>query len=177
MHNHYLRNEDLFNHAIISCYLLLQKEYTSRHPKGELPVKINDVLFSFHAITMNCILIGQCLCYERAEQKISMSMGTLVCGLWVSIFGVLFFAIAEKVAWLEYLYFLSYIKVGTTPIKYTPQVGIQYIVTGDKLPFMVTNSDTILHLLCCLISILILPNVLYFYWMYLAFSEYNYIVG
>ena len=94
----------------------------SLHRKGELPVKINDVLFSVHAITMNAIYIGQCIFYEREGQRISMSMGTLVCGLWVSMFGVLFFAIAEKVSWLQYLYFLSYIKVGTTPIKYTPQV-------------------------------------------------------
>jgi cystinosin len=112
----------LLSSLLLTSYLIFQREYTSRHPKGELPVKINDVLFSFHAIAMNCILIGQCLCYERAEQKISLSMGTLVCGLWASIFGVLFFTIAEKVAWLQYLYFLSYIKVGTTPIKYTPQV-------------------------------------------------------
>ena len=112
--------------------IVFQKEYTSRHPKGELPVKINDVLFSFHAIAMNCVFIFQCLFYERAEQRISPSMATLLMGLWVSIVGVLFLAVAERVSWLQYLYFLSYIKVGTTPIKYTPQVSVAQTGEGGR---------------------------------------------
>ena len=64
----------------------------------------------------------QCLLYERGEQRLSPAMLTLVGGLWVSMGCGLFAGIAEKVTWLQYLYFLSYIKVGTTPIKYTPQV-------------------------------------------------------
>lgn len=50
-------------------------------------------------------------------------MWTLVGGLWITVFCTLGAAIVEKISWLQYLYYLSYIKVGTTPIKYTPQVG------------------------------------------------------
>ena len=71
---------------------------------------------------MNLILIGQCYVYERGDQKVSSSMVTLVGGLWMTMIGGLFAAITERVTWLRYLYYLSYIKVGTTPIKYTPQV-------------------------------------------------------
>jgi len=56
-----------------------------------------------------------------------MSMITLVCGLWVTMGAGLFAAICEKVTWIHYIYYLSYIKVSTTPIKYTPQVYLHYI--------------------------------------------------
>ncbi|KAK2156231.1 hypothetical protein LSH36_218g02008 [Paralvinella palmiformis] len=105
----------------------IQKEYHLLHPKGELPVKLNDVLFSLHAISMNLILLLQCLLYERADQKVSLPMWTLVGGLWITVFCTLGAAIVEKISWLQYLYYLSYIKVGTTPIKYTPQVYLNYI--------------------------------------------------
>ena len=93
------------------------------HPKGELPVRLNDVLFSLHAISMNLILLLQCIIYEKADQKVSLPMWMLVGGLWITGFCTLGAAIVEKISWLQYLYYLSYIKVGTTPIKYTPQVS------------------------------------------------------
>ncbi len=104
--------------------MYFQKEYTKLHPRGELPVHLNDVLFSVHSVTMNIVLVVQCLIYERGEQKISLPMWTLVGGLWLTIFVALGASITEKINWLQYLYYLSYIKVGTTPIKYTPQVCV-----------------------------------------------------
>ena len=55
--------------------------------------------------------------------QMSLPMSTLVCGLWVTMGSGLFAAICEKVSWLHYIYYLSYIKVSTTPIKYFPQVS------------------------------------------------------
>ena len=106
-----------------SCVSLIQKQYHQLHPKGELPVHLNDVLFSFHAISMNLILLLQCSMFDSGEQKVSMPMCTLVGGLWVTVLSTLGAAIMEKISWLQYIYYLSYIKVGTTPIKYTPQVS------------------------------------------------------
>lgn len=102
---------------------LLQMQYTRLHPKGLLPVKFNDVLFSWHAVSMNLILILQCVYYERGEQRVSIPIVTLVSGLWLSICGGLVATVCNWMKWLKYLYFLSYIKVGTTPIKYAPQVN------------------------------------------------------
>ena len=51
-----------------------------------------------------------------------MVVVALVGGMWLSIFSGLIAATMDRLSWLQYLYYLSYIKVGTTPIKYTPQV-------------------------------------------------------
>ena len=71
---------------------------------------------------MNTIYLLQIVCYERGDQRLSPAMITFVGGLWVSMVSGMFGAISERLAWLNFLYYLSYIKVGTTPIKYTPQV-------------------------------------------------------
>lgn len=104
----------------------VQKDYHKLHPRGELPVKEQDVYFSVHAVTMNLVLVLQCLTLERGDQRIGVSMGILLCGLWISITSGLVTALVEKVRWLTYLYYLSYIKVGTTPVKYAPQVYLNF---------------------------------------------------
>ena len=71
---------------------------------------------------MNIILVMQCVFFERADQKLSMPMGSFVAGLWGVVFLGLLAGLAEKFSWLQYLYFLSFIKVISTPIKLTPQV-------------------------------------------------------
>ena len=71
---------------------------------------------------MNLILILQCCVYERAEQRVTATMLSLLLAIWSIIIGGLFMAISERLSWIRYIYYLSYIKVGTTPIKYTPQV-------------------------------------------------------
>ena len=139
---------------ILNVRYLLQKAYTVIHPRGELPVKFNDVLFSLHAVSMNIILIVQCLVYERADQKVSVPMMTLVGGLWLTIACGLSAAITEKMAWLQYLYYLSYIKVGTTPIKYTPQVrNNNCLVIQSNQQFCIVSTvlgfySTLPHYLC-----------------------------
>ena len=66
-----------------------------------------------------CVMFFDCWWWLQ----VSMPMITLVGGLWMSGIAALFTAICEKINWLQFLYFLSYIKVATTPIKYCPQVS------------------------------------------------------
>ena len=51
----------------------MQREYIKYHPRGELPVKANDAVFSMHAVILNIIIICQCLLFERGEQKVSLN--------------------------------------------------------------------------------------------------------
>lgn len=111
---------------------VIQLNYHNLHPKGALPVKYQDTYFSIHALIMNGLLLLQCLFYEIGDQKLSMPMITLVCGLWASVFTVLLAGICEKITWLQLIYFLSYIKVTTTPIKYTPQVYLNYVTKSTE---------------------------------------------
>ena len=62
---------------------------------------------------------------------------TLVGGMWLSIFSGLIAAIMDRLSWLQYLYYLSYIKVGTTPIKYTPQVSYR----PQAISLMISSRD------------------------------------
>ena len=103
-------------------HVLFQRQFTEIHPKAELPVMMNDVLFSCHAILMNIIILVQCVTLERGDQRVSLPMCVLVGGLWITISSCLLGAIMEKITWMQYIYYLAYIKVGTSPIKYTPQV-------------------------------------------------------
>ena len=93
---------------------------------------------------MNVCLVLQCVFLERAEQKISTPMASLVASLWVVVFLGLLAGIIEKVSWLQYLYFLSFIKVMSTPIKLTPQVILpHYIYIIYIYYFFLTVNSTI----------------------------------
>ena len=49
----------------------------------------------------------------------------------LTLFISLFVAVGHKLAWLDYLYVASYVKLIITVVKYTPQVR-QCIVCGHK---------------------------------------------
>ncbi|XKL68949.1 hypothetical protein PGB90_006718 [Kerria lacca] len=117
-------------YSVFNCGLYyipyLQKEYLNRHPKSLSPVQFNDVFFSVHASLASVITIIQCTMYERGEQKVSLitKMITMVFYLIVLITGVS--AYINKLHWLDFLYYCSYIKLSTTLIKYIPQAVMNY---------------------------------------------------
>ena len=64
--------------TLYSCYNLgmfydkeIQEEYFIEHPDGVLPVQLNDVVFSVHAMTAALITLIQCLVMKREGQFIS----------------------------------------------------------------------------------------------------------
>lgn len=58
-----------------------------------------------------------------------VAIGLLVIG-WTFALVTLFVAVANKITWLEYLYYFSYIKLGVTLVKYIPQVWISQYLTA-----------------------------------------------
>lgn len=104
----------------------IQEEFLKKDPNGVIPVDANDVFFSLHAVVLTLIYICQCAIYERGGQKVSkVAIGLLVIG-WTFAFASLFVAVAQKISWLDYLYYFSYIKLGVTLIKYIPQAYMNY---------------------------------------------------
>lgn len=91
-------------------------------------MRLNDVIFGFHAALLTLITILQILAYERGTQKLSVLaslLGTLgVCSILVV---ALLAELTESVDWIDFLYFLSYIKLIVSFIKYCPQVWLNYI--------------------------------------------------
>ncbi|XP_026751508.1 cystinosin homolog isoform X3 [Galleria mellonella] len=117
-------------YSLFNCGLYfskeIQSEYFSRHPRGLNPVQLNDVFFSLHAAFATLITIAQCFMYEREEQRVSMTgRGILgVFGLVVVVSASV--AAAGHLAWLDFLYYCSYIKLSITLIKYVPQAYMNY---------------------------------------------------
>ncbi|XP_075970884.1 lysosomal cystine transporter cystinosin isoform X2 [Anticarsia gemmatalis] len=117
-------------YSMFNCALYfskeIQDEYFARHPRGLNPVHLNDVFFSMHAAFATFITIVQCFIYERADQRVSTSargiLGVFACVVLVSA-GL---GGAGKLAWLDFLYYCSYIKLSITLIKYVPQAYMNY---------------------------------------------------
>lgn len=106
---------------------LIRQQYSDRFD-GESPkVTTNDVFFGIHAIALTIVHIIQIGIYDRGRQKVSYMAMTLISG---SAFAALLWTIVVQTSgrssWLDVLYFLSYIKLSLTFIKYSPQVYMNW---------------------------------------------------
>ncbi|XP_048469832.1 cystinosin-like [Rhincodon typus] len=63
---------------------------------------------------------------NRGEQKVSKVTTGLLVAAWLFALITLFVTAANKITWLEYLYYFSYIKLVITVIKYVPQAYMNY---------------------------------------------------
>ncbi|KAK1806041.1 hypothetical protein P4O66_013087, partial [Electrophorus voltai] len=104
----------------------IKEEFLKKDPNGVNPVEANDVFFSVHALVLTLVYIFQCIIYERGGQKVSKVAIFLLAVAWAFAFITLFVAIGQKISWLDYLYYFSYIKLGVTLVKYIPQAYMNY---------------------------------------------------
>ncbi|GIY16616.1 cystinosin homolog [Caerostris darwini] len=107
----------------------VQLEYHIAHPTGVIPVEVNDVVFSVHAVFVTILTIGQCFIYERGDQTIAKSTVAVLALVWstAAVFLLLTALHVNKYTpWLTFLYFFSYVKLGVTLTKYIPQVVYNY---------------------------------------------------
>ncbi|XP_046550313.1 cystinosin-like isoform X1 [Haliotis rubra] len=117
-------------YALYNCGLFwipsIQAEYFVIHPRGINPVQLNDVFFALHAFVLSLFIVIQCLIYDRGSQKISKVCHAIQGLIYLFLVITLFVAVAGKITWLTYLYYFSYIKLGITLIKYSPQAYMIY---------------------------------------------------
>ncbi|XP_064605192.1 cystinosin-like [Liolophura sinensis] len=104
----------------------IQAQYEALHPRGQIPVQLNDVIFALHALLLTVITISQCFCFERGGQRVSRVCIVILISAWSFVLISLFVTIGKKITWLEYLYFFSFVKLGVTLIKYVPQAWMNY---------------------------------------------------
>ena len=77
----------------------------------------------------------------------SLISKVLLAGAWLFAAVALVVTLFDKITWLTYLYYFSYIKIGVTLIKYIPQVNMY-----NKLPcsfHLLSNSRPPVHLTFC----------------------------
>ncbi|XP_076880202.1 cystinosin isoform X2 [Brachyhypopomus gauderio] len=104
----------------------IKEEFLKKYPNGVNPVEANDVFFSLHALVLTLVYIIQCVIYERGGQRVSRMAMFLLAVAWTFAFITLFVAVGQKISWLDYLYYFSYIKLGVTLVKYVPQAYMNY---------------------------------------------------
>ena len=115
-------------YAIYNCALYwsstVRREYADDH-RGQLPaVRANDVFFSLHAALITMITLLQCYMYDKGEQTfhkrtVAATIGAAGAAV-VSAFMIPIRAI--PVSWLDWIYFLSFLKFAISLTKYIPQV-------------------------------------------------------
>ncbi|MCL4150469.1 UNVERIFIED_CONTAM: hypothetical protein GTU68_056565 [Idotea baltica] len=105
----------------------IKSEYFHIHPYGVNPVQLNDVIFSVHALCACIILILQCIIYERGDQKISRTARSLLGTFIISSLVMLILGLTSVILWINFLYFLSFIKLFITLIKYIPQAYYNFL--------------------------------------------------
>jgi len=106
---------------------IIQHQYFEKYPKGfVIPVQINDLAFSMHAVFATFVTVLQTFIYEKGDQRVSRTcFGFLI--LFISFLIVtLILSIVHVVNWLEYFYFISYVKIAITLIKCCPQAYFNY---------------------------------------------------
>ncbi|GAA5808817.1 hypothetical protein MFLAVUS_002214 [Mucor flavus] len=100
----------------------------SRHPDsdGNL-VRMNDVVFSIHGFVISLFILLQTCVYKKHEtQKISSFAAAFV---WLACMGAVLVVSTIHYGgaiWLDFMYYLSSVKLIVSFIKYLPQVWINY---------------------------------------------------
>jgi len=104
----------------------IEKDYIARNPRGLNPVQLNDIFFSIHAVFATLITVTQCYFYEKGDQQVSRTAKSIMSlyGLIIAVLLVLVYL--QKIVWLDFLYYCSYIKLTITLIKYIPQAVMNY---------------------------------------------------
>ncbi|RUS18463.1 PQ loop repeat-domain-containing protein [Endogone sp. FLAS-F59071] len=105
----------------------IQREYRERNNGAENLVRANDVFFAVHAFTVSGIALWQTWVYKRDyNQKVSPIAGSLIL---TSALGIAVLIVAihfDYAEWIDLMYYLSYIKLGVSFVKYVPQVYLNY---------------------------------------------------
>jgi len=104
----------------------IQDAYFEKNPQGVNPVQANDVFFTIHAVFACLVTIIQCKIYQRGNQRISRICIGLLVLIFLFIAASLISSLAGALAWLQFLYFCSYVKLGITLVKYIPQAYMNY---------------------------------------------------
>jgi cystinosin len=107
----------------------IQEMYHHRYGQdAEITVQSNDVAFALHALIMSIVTVLQIVFYGGGIRALPLSnpIALVILGIFTicTVYPILLWTThdAEKFNWLDFLYMLSYIKIGISLIKYIPQV-------------------------------------------------------
>lgn len=129
---------DLLGYSCLSVYSIaffgipsVRQMYADKNGGNTPRVDINDVCFAVHSLLMTLIQIVQMAWYDGWNQAPSRNSCFAVCFMFLLTFVYLLLVIAGSTNGsvfnlLAWLYFLSYVKIAVTLVKYVPQVILNY---------------------------------------------------
>jgi cystinosin len=113
----------------------IQDLYHKRYgADAQISVQSNDVAFAVHALIMSLCTLGQIAYYDglRSQRPSRLILYTIA-GMLTTIALTPVLVVLRgrgwwrwQFTWLDYLYILSYMKIGVTLIKYIPQALLNY---------------------------------------------------
>ncbi|KAG9446321.1 hypothetical protein H6P81_012449 [Aristolochia fimbriata] len=104
----------------------IQRQYREKYGYDEMiPVALNDVAFSIHAVLLTAITLFQVFIYERGSQKVSKTCTAISVIVWVSVIVCIIVAVPNH-SWLWLISVFNTIQVVMTAIKYIPQAVMNF---------------------------------------------------
>lgn len=127
----------LYNLLGHSCYLVynlsfyflpsIQEEYYKIHHSHDTGVRLNDVVFSLHAVAITGFTIFQCFIYKRGPKNYISWPTRFLFGIAMLIIMVFFFlSLSEVTSWIWMLNSMGTVKVVLSFIKYVPQAYMNW---------------------------------------------------
>eukprot|EP01028_Stygiella_incarcerata_P013029 TRINITY_DN81072_c0_g1_i1.p1 TRINITY_DN81072_c0_g1~~TRINITY_DN81072_c0_g1_i1.p1 ORF type:complete len:318 (+),score=49.36 TRINITY_DN81072_c0_g1_i1:91-954(+) len=105
----------------------VRRQYHDAHGSGSVPVELNDVIFSLHAVVLVLFQIFQCFIYDRGDQKVSKTCKIQSAIVWLYIAVAVSLGLAGTITYYQMLVLLSFVKVWASFIKYTPQAYLNWL--------------------------------------------------
>ncbi|VDN58512.1 unnamed protein product [Dracunculus medinensis] len=100
--------------------------YLQRNPHSLIPVLLNDVIFAVHALLICIFTAFQCFIYERGQQRISYTCWALSSSLIGFALVSFCLTLFDVINALQFITFLSYVKMAVTCSKYFPQAFFNF---------------------------------------------------
>jgi len=117
-------------YTIFNCGLYfnanIRRLYFKVHPLGVVQVELNDVVFALHAVIITSITILQIAIYDRGRQTVSRVCRALLSAMLLFAAVTLILGGTNIITWLDWINYLSYIKLFITIIKYIPQAVMNF---------------------------------------------------
>uniref|UniRef100_A0A7C8Z647 Cystinosin homolog n=2 Tax=Opuntia streptacantha TaxID=393608 RepID=A0A7C8Z647_OPUST len=116
----------LIYNAVLFFSTTVQAQYRHKYGSNQMiPVAINDVAFSIHAVALTAFTLFQIFIYERKNQRFSKVSIGIVTAAWLSA-AVCVFVAFQRHSWLWLISVFNTIQVIMTVIKYIPQAVMNF---------------------------------------------------
>ncbi|KAI8647886.1 PQ loop repeat-domain-containing protein [Parasitella parasitica] len=105
----------------------IQDEYKQRNQSKDNLVRFNDVMFASHALLISLFTLFQTFYYKKdSTQILSRIAKYFIISSLIGAIGAVFTVLWNYAMWIDLMYYLSYIKLIISLIKYMPQVWINF---------------------------------------------------